>query len=186
MTSPALCCFEGSKWDVKRCTFHFLTGTKKLQQSFYEKHFAAHGQPSFELESNSETDKFERFNYISNWALQIINDFQPDYVAIEGYSMGSTVGRAFDIAENTCLLKYKLLDYGYKFVVYPPKTIKKFATKNGNCNKQDMNQQFLADTELNLNQIFSLKSSKPIHPIEDIVDSYYLCKLLYQEHDQLI
>jgi crossover junction endodeoxyribonuclease RuvC len=81
---------------------------------------------------NSDED---RYDDISNWAINITQKHDVDNVILEGYSYGST-GKVFNIAENTAILKYNLWDSRIPFLIVPPTTIKKFATGKGNANKQ--------------------------------------------------
>lgn len=185
ITSPALCLFEGKRWALGNCQFHFMTDKKTLHDTFKHKttvHLT--GAPSIPVQENY-TDNMYRFERISNWAVNIINDFQPEFIAIEGYSMGSTIGRAFDIAENTALLKYKIQN-NYPYLVYPPTVVKKFATGKGNASKIAIRDAFVEETGINLNDILGLKTSKPTNPVSDIIDAYYIAKLLYEDRDQLI
>lgn len=62
-----------------------------------------------------------------------------DAIGIENYSYGSRGGRAFDIGEAGGVVRLVLYSWrkrtGREYFVFPPKTIKKFASGNGNANK---------------------------------------------------
>lgn len=64
-----------------------------------------------------------------------------EVLCIEGYSMGSPrggTGRAFSIGELGGVLKLVAKKRSMAVVVVPPKTLKVFATGNGNATKDDM------------------------------------------------
>ncbi|MCA9496579.1 MAG: hypothetical protein KC589_06550 [Nanoarchaeota archaeon] len=95
------------------------------------------------------------------------------HLSLEDYSFSSN-GKVFNIGEATGILKYKLHKNNLSYFVFSPKTIKKFATNNGNSNKDNMVDQFYKDTEIDLFDSLQLNRRKTIpSPITDIVDSYY-------------
>ncbi len=72
-----------------------------------------------------------------------VSDFVREYnvmgsIMVEGYSMGSKGGRAFDIAEMTMLVIMNLLTDGHEVVKVPPTTLKMFAAGKGSASKQVM------------------------------------------------
>lgn len=92
----------------------------------------------------------------------------PTLCVVEGYSMGMggrQIGRYFDIGELGGMIKMLLYEYGIDTVIVPPKTLKVFATGNGNAKKEEMvdacNEQWGTD--------FSYKQS-------DECDSFCLWK----------
>ena len=102
------------------------------------------------------------------------------HLSLEDYSFSSN-GKVFNIGEATGILKYKLYKNKLPYVVFSPKTIKKFATGNGNSNKDNMVDQFYKDTDIDLFKSLQLNRRKTIlAPITDIVDSYY--QALYLKH----
>ena len=85
----------------------------------------------------------------------------------------------FQIAENCGILKYRLLEeeYGYHTVV--PSVVKKGATGKGNADKDMMYEAFVKELpEYNLKKI--LDTEKTGNPLSDIVDSYYIKKVGYE------
>ena len=95
---------------------------------------------------------------------------------IEGYAYGA-VGRVFQIAENTGLLKYKLWKDGIPFSVFAPSEIKKHATGKGNSNKERLYECFLAETNVDIRKTLDIMNNKVWNPVSDIVDAYYITKL---------
>ena len=102
-------------------------------------------------------------------------------IALEGYSFGSKGHRLFQIAENTGVLKYKLYQAGIPVEVLPPSQVKKFATKKGNANKEKMYDAFLEETGVDLMKEITPLKKDIGNPVSDIIDSYYICKLLHEK-----
>ena len=120
----------------------------------------------------------ERYDKISNWALECVNDCM---VAIEGYSFGSTGRAVFNIGENGGLLKHKLWVKHIPIRLVPPQTIKKFATGKGTATKEKMYEAWLQDTELDIKEIIQPKR-KLGSPTTDIVDAYFICKWIMDQY----
>jgi hypothetical protein len=186
LSSPGVCVntSEG-EFRYEDCSFYFLTGTKKYDNTFKDNdvRYVGTGHKLY-------TSEPERYNNIADWAIDIIKSHIKEYqikeklfywpgnptIQIEDYSYGST-GRVFHIAENLGLLKYKLkMECGWDYTLLPPSVIKKFATDKGNANKELMLEAFEKDTGVNLEVLFDTKSKSPI---SDVADAYFICK--YQE-----
>jgi hypothetical protein len=186
LSSPGVCVntSEG-EFRYEDCSFYFLTGTKKYDNTFKDNdvRYVGTGHKLY-------TSEPERYNNIADWAIDIIKSHIKEYqikeklfywpgnptIQIEDYSYGST-GRVFHIAENLGLLKYKLkMECGWDYTLLAPSVIKKFATDKGNANKELMLGAFQEDTGVNLGLLLdsSVKS-----PITDIADAYFICK--YEE-----
>ena len=114
-------------------------------------------------------DEVEKFIYSDN----II----PSYIAMEGYAMGG-MGKVFNIAEATALTKCMIFDRGTPLRIYTPSAIKKFATLSGDAGKVSMFKAFKEDESpfINLNHLEDMKN-----PQEDIIDAYWIMKLLLTE-----
>ncbi|MBC8430056.1 MAG: hypothetical protein H8D92_01530 [Pelagibacteraceae bacterium] len=177
LSSPGVCIntSEG-EFIYEDCTFYYLTGTKKYDNTFKDgsvKYVGA-GHKLY-------TSEPERYSNIADWVIDIIKTQYPPHhvskkhptIQIENYSYGST-GRVFHIAENLGLLKYKLkMECGWDYTLLPPSVIKKFATDKGNANKDLMLEAFEKDTGANLPKIFDTTSKSPI---SDVADAYFICK----------
>ena len=100
-----------------------------------------------------------------------------DYVAIEGYAFNAT-GRVFDIGEFVGGLKRMIYNEKILMRIYEPTVIKLASTNKGNCDKIRMCDEYdkLYDGQLDLGHLPQYKTPK-----EDIVDAYYICKLLRLE-----
>jgi len=166
LTSPAICInLNGDEFSLDTCTFNYLTDNVskvKCTGNVYGSVF-----PNYVTQS-------ERYHNISNWALQVLNNYGITKVFLEDYSFGST-GRVFHIAENTGVLKYTLWRNSIEVVTIPPSVVKKIATNKGNANKELMQEAFISETGVNFKSMFAL-TEKQWNPSSDLIDSYYICK----------
>jgi Holliday junction resolvasome RuvABC endonuclease subunit len=170
LTSPSVCVYEGEieKMKFDGCKVYFLSNTKKFSDYNYKN---IDGQENLSSFVTAE----ERYDFISDWAMDILISHEVEEVFLEDYSYGST-GKVFHIAENCGLLKYKMWQADIKVTLVAPTQIKKFATGKGNAKKELMYQSFFDETSRNLIEEFSQKSEKIGNPISDVVDSYFICK----------
>jgi len=120
---------------------------------------------------------------IDDWFLRHKNEFK---FGVEGYSYGS-IGQSFlDLAEIGGIFRQHLYKKGIDFIEYPPKSIKKFFTGNGNASKYTMYLCFKRLDVVDLQDVLSIKverASQIPHPVEDIVDSVAIA--LYLRGDVL-
>ena len=172
LNSPAIC-IAGDDFDFDKCSFHFLTSKKK--------HIGKFGKNIFGYETKDYKTPIERFTNISTWALDIIHKHKTDTakVFIEGYSFGSKGQAVFQIAENCGILKYRLqLSPSILYDTVVPSVVKKFASGKGNADKQLMYDSFKEHTKQDLLKMFDM--GKLNNPVTDIVDSYYIAKVGYE------
>lgn len=103
------------------------------------------------------------------------------YIVLEGFSYGSQGNRLAELAGAQYLLRQRLYQEGYKFIILSPKTIKMTAG-NGNFNKEQSIQAFLNDEKYKnsdfrklLTNKIELLTYKTIYekPIDDFVDAYW-------------
>ena len=170
LTSPAI-----HIDDIRSGTFsfHYLTSKKKW--------IGRQGENITGYEHKEWNDPIERFTYISDFVMDLLSNYKQNQpiIFIEGYSFGSKGQGVFQIAENCGILKYRLLekDYGYHTVV--PSVVKKGATGKGNADKDMMYEAFVKELpEYNLKKI--LDTEKTGNPLSDIVDSYFIKKVGYE------
>ena len=172
LNSPAIC-IAGDDFDFDKCSFHFLTSKKK--------HIGKFGKNIFGYEHEEYNTPIERFTNISNWALDTIHKYKSDTakVFIEGYSFGSKGQAIFQIAENCGILKYRLqLSPSILYDTVVPSVVKKFASGKGNADKQLMYDSFKEHTKQDLLKMFDM--GKLNNPVTDIIDSYYIAKVGYE------
>ena len=172
LNSPAIC-IAGDDFDFNKCSFHFLTSKKK--------HIGKFGKNIFGYEIKDYKTPIERFTNISTWALDIIHKHKKDTakVFIEGYSFGSKGQAVFQIAENCGILKYRLqMSPSILYDTIVPSVVKKYASGKGNADKQLMYDSFKDHTKQDLLKMFDM--GKLNNPVTDIIDSYYIAKVGYE------
>ena len=172
LNSPAICIADDN-FDFNKCSFHFLTSKKK--------HIGKFGKNIFGYEIKDYNTPIERFSNISTWALDIIHKHKSNTakVFIEGYSFGSKGQAVFQIAENCGILKYKLqMSPSMLYDTIVPSVVKKYASGKGNADKQLMYDSFKKHTKIDLMKMFDME--KLNNPVTDIVDSYYIAKVGYE------
>ena len=171
LNSPAICMADDD-FDFNKCTFHFLTSKKK--------HIGQFGKNIFGYEHKDYRTPIERFSNISSWAMDIIHKYKQDTakIFIEGYSFGSKGQAVFQIAENCGILKYRLQQMMIDYDTVVPSVVKKGATGKGNADKDMMYEFFSKETKTDLKKVFD--TQKVGNPISDIVDSYYIAKVGYE------
>ncbi len=117
----------------------------------------------------------------------IKNDF---ICGIEGLSYGAKGSSLIDIAMNASLIRGSILQIveEEKFSVFAPSEVKKFATGSGAANKFDMLESFLnEDVKLaklvkDHKEIFHNKKGEILSPLTDLVDSYWIAKMLKEKY----
>lgn len=173
MSSPAICVFQGGdEFKFELCDFMFLTKTNKYQGIFLN------GQIEGIKTIDFDND-MDRFNFISDKFMELLRQRQCKEAGLEDYSYGAAKGRVFNIAENTGILKHKLWKDRINYNPIPPKSVKKFATGNGNAPKTDMVKQFHEETGVDLLQVMNMEHVG--NPVDDIVDAYFVAKYYAQE-----
>ena len=174
LTGPAICVHNGVwEFNFDNCEFFFLCGTKKYTGKWLH---------NINGESFTEwNESCERYESIADWAIDICLGCTE--VVLEDYAYGAK-GKVFHIAENTGVLKYKLYQMSIPTGVVSPTHVKKLATGKGNANKQAMHDAFFAETGMNLKGLMTPDKKEISSPVTDIVDSYYICKYLYQTLNQ--
>lgn len=169
MTSPAICIHHSDTWGIQNCLFFFRTSVKKMELKI----------PMFEgTLAQPYICEEERFYNNALWAEGILKEFEPTFVALEGYAMGAK-GKVFHIGENTALLKHIMWRNKMPFVVPPPTVIKKFATGKGNANKEAMEAAFMLETLCDVRKLVG-QSELSNNPSSDLIDAYYMCKYAFE------
>lgn len=177
MTSPAICVFHGDigKWHVGLCQFHFLSKVKKYAK-LDDFQVLGYEYPDF-----SGENECKRYDFISDWAMEIVRNAK--FVALEGYAYSAT-GRVFHIAENTGLLKWKIWQKHVEpCLIVEPTVVKKFATGKGNASKPEMHEAFKRETGIDLWAKVTPGKKDVGNPTSDLVDAYYICKWLHDSLD---
>jgi len=170
LTSPAICIT--TDFVFKNSKFYYLTNKKKYIGKM------SNNITGFE---HKEYDTpIRRFSQISDWVYELIEDtiHTEQLVYIEGYSFGSKGQAVFQIAENCGILKYRLQQMRIEYDTVVPSVVKKGATGKGNADKDLMYESFSKETNTDLKKIFDVQ--KIGNPVSDIVDSFYIAKVGYE------
>src|SRR5210317_1408079 len=170
LTSPAICITEDFIFENSK--FFYLTNKKKYLGKMMNNIIG--------FEHREYNTPIERFSQISDWAFEILKDtiHTEQRVYIEGYSFGSKGQAVFQIAENCGILKYRLQEFGIDYETVVPSVVKKGATGKGNADKELMYESFSKETNTDLKKIFDVQ--KIGNPVSDIVDSFYIAKVCYE------
>lgn len=167
LTSPSICVIDADIWQFDKCEFYYIV--KK------EKNVVTDGRQFFGTVYPEYLCDAHRYDNLTNWSLDILMDSHVEKVFMEGYAFNA-VGRIFQIAENTGMLKHSMWKNKIPYDVFPPSLIKKFATTKGNANKEAMYESFLEETGIDIRKKLDIRSEKQWNPLSDIVDAYYIAK----------
>jgi hypothetical protein len=176
LNSPAICIHTGDIFSFDNCKFRYIA-QKKSHVVMNEKFYGLEKDNSIVFNCG-----IERYNYNKNLLLSNLFVCNKQYkVLIEDFSFGSTGRSILNIAENSATLKYCLrYEHGINYNIISPKTIKKFATGSGNASKDEMIACFEKETGFDILNFFDVKKLKNPKPVDDLVDSYYLCKYCFE------
>lgn len=172
LTSPAVCIMTGEKFTYENCKFHFIA--QKKSQIMSTTNLVGH---DFFLKDWATPQV--RYDALSNIVTSNVNS--KSVIAIEDYSYASKGSSILQMAENCSVMKYNLYKTRNPFLLVSPKTIKKFATGNGNAGKELMYEYFVKDTGVELHDILETRGIKNTSPTSDVVDSYFICKYLFAQ-----
>jgi len=117
----------------------------------------------------------DRFPILKNKILQLLSELNNPIIGIESPSFFSK-GRTIDIAAGWGYIYYSIKEQ-YKIKKYTPSQIKKFATGNGRATKEQMWNVLSDEIKLEF-------ESTNYKKIDDIVDSYWIAKLLFKEENK--
>lgn len=155
LTCPSVAILENDKWNA-----YFLTNIKKYALPFENVVGTLH---------SPYKNNIERYENIAKWALALV---EPDDICyIEDYSLGS-VGKVFNIAEATGILKYIFQCNNIGMTPIPPSQIKKFATGKGNATKEMMHDAFIKLGHMGSNSINNCIPGRS--PLCDIIDAFWI------------
>ena len=175
LNSPAVCISTNGGTAFSDCYFYYLTSKKK--------HIGKMLENVIGYEHKEFKSPIERFSNLSSWVLHILDTLHKKqknkHIFIEGYSYGSKGQAVFQIAENCGILKYRLqMSPSMLYDTIVPSVVKKYASGKGNADKQLMYDSFKEHTKKDLMKMFDMQ--KLNNPVTDIVDSYYIAKVGYE------
>jgi len=140
----------------------------------------------------NEREKILSFMRLNELIMESIKDDINDetYIGMEGISFGSTGNSLIDISMATGIVRKSLVERISNDVdrlfIFSPSSIKKFAGK-GNFKKIEMFDAILKESEIDSEFIKTIGSNREAcvtpkgvvkKPIEDMVDSIWICKFL--------
>lgn len=140
----------------------------------------------------NEREKILSFMRLNELIMESIKDDINDetYIGMEGISFGSTGNSLIDISMATGIVRKSLVERISndvdRFFIFSPSSIKKFAGK-GNFKKIEMFDAILKESEIDSEFIKTIRSNREAcvtpkgvikKPIEDMVDSIWICKFL--------
>lgn len=146
----------------------------KGDQIIFSKGFSSSNDLTFE----------ERISSIRSFIVNTLNKYDKEKVFI------SIEGLAFNRKPNNnsmmlfglfTMIITEFTTLGYRYKIVPPKTLKKFATGNGNADKDVLLEKIENEDKIKLFELSNVKNKKKF---EDIVDSFWLSmysKALFQE-----
>lgn len=176
MTSPGICIYNTKdKLKFANCQLFFYNDKPKFEKSFENVH--GFKQKPYECQE-------ERYNNLSEWAMNILHKFGVKSVTMEGYAMGASKGLVFNIAENGGLLKHKMWLAGIEVQCPAPSAVKKHFTTKGNANKLAMYEALKASEGIDVVDLFVGITTKPEDsPVSDVVDAYAMVKYMIGSPD---
>jgi Holliday junction resolvasome RuvABC endonuclease subunit len=122
--------------------------------------------------SDYETKEIAKTNNIYNICdiiHDIITEYKPDRLCMEGISYGSTGGASvIDLAGLNYCIRATALTTGTGFRIASPMSLKKFATGNGGASKEEMVWAW-KQCDRNISDISDIK-------IDDLADAFFLAK----------
>jgi Holliday junction resolvasome RuvABC endonuclease subunit len=104
----------------------------------------SHGGGTGIISSNAKGA--ERLYELKKHLEDLLRQFKPEIVAIEGYSFGSRNSQAHSIGEWGGVVRVTLWELAYGFIEIPPTCRAKFATGRGNASKSEVMSSISART----------------------------------------
>lgn len=122
--------------------------------------------------TDKDEDIFFRARQLATRIQLIALKHQPDKIAIEGLSFGSTGNVTRDLAGLLFTIVILLREDSYEPIIVPPTTVKKFATGKGNS-KKDMLIKVLPP---HVRELFDSMNLKKTTGLGDLTDAYWIGK----------
>ncbi len=91
----------------------------------------------YEGEWSSREKGLDRCSEIAGQMLEVMNEYAPDIVVIEGYGFANK-HTLVTLVEVGTILRYFLRQSDQKYVLVAPNALKKFVTNKGNSKKEEM------------------------------------------------
>ncbi len=153
-------------YDGKKYTYH-LFGTEKTKKT-----------------KCPTIDRTRRLMILKEQLRQLIWDYKPDLIGMEGMAFGAQGAALMDIGGLSHMFRELFIEEDKKFIIAPPTVIKKFFTGKGNANKMFM----IESAEFRGVEIPFLKKYKEFSEKkfdDNVVDAHAICEFL-QVHNQYL
>ena len=123
-------------------------------------------------------DKFARAWELTNHIKTLVEEYNPDIIAMEGLAFGMRGDATRDLAGLQFVVVSRLrFEDNYDVEIYAPTTIKKVATGKGNA-KKDMLIECLPN---NIREIFDELGVKKTTGLRDLTDAYWIGRTALQQ-----
>lgn len=130
------------------------------------------------ISSDPKEDKFKRAWEISEAIKIKVKEYMPCRIAIEGLAFAMQGNATKDLAGLQFLIVSKIkFQLNKKITIVPPNTLKKFATGNGQANKNDM----LAKLPENIKTFFEKEKFNKSNGLCDLSDAYFLASYIIND-----
>ena len=109
------------------------------------------------------------------------------FVAFEGYAFGKKITRSLvQLGEFIGGMKKMFYDEGKGIIIYPPRTVKRFATGDGEAGKLSMCQMFKEEFPNLYPKEFDLFKNQYETPHADLCDAFWMtetlrCQIIYEK-----
>jgi len=126
------------------------------------------------FKTNKEDNRFNRAYVITVRIKQLIDEYHPDIIEIEGLAFAMRGNATRDLAGLQFVIVTYLQEVMHKEVdIISPLTIKKFATGSGKAKKDEMISHLPEDVL----QLFLSTGVKKTTGLADLTDAYWIAKL---------
>lgn len=164
MSSPALCIYDTSKELKFENLLMFSLSEQKTKVGTF-------GNIRLDLLPPWSSPE-ERYHNNALWVRDIFLEHGVQEYAMEGYSMGSSSGLVFNIAENGGAVKQMLWKAGIVQKESPsPSTVKKYHSGKGNSKKEPMVDAFNDLFMVQIHDLLKLKAPY-VKPVDDLTDAW--------------
>ncbi len=180
LKSPGVTRYDSQSGDFNSDNVEYFYGTEKIRKLVNTDKI--HG--TLFLADELVTRKYyQKINDRLNWIQSIIVDPQQTILCVEDYAYCAVSTRLVQTAETLGSIKWQLSQLDIPIIAISPKTLKKHVTGSGNAEKFVMIEHFKNEGTFNIFDHFPMIKGKTLSPIDDIVDSYFLCKhLVFQDN----
>lgn len=167
INSTGVCVWDG----VTNKYYNIVSKMTKKLQAFESNHIRILSYNKSEIKdkeySDKEMAKTTNIYYICRHIQNLLTIHRPDMVIMEGVSYGSVGSAALvDLSGLNFAIRMILAEMNIPFQIVPPTAVKKFATGNGQAEKDIIINAWkrLDNNILNINDI----------KVDDLADSYFL------------